>query len=111
MRIRTTPVVPRDVFARLDEDWHEYGVFSGIATRWHVLGPYDGSEYWVVPHYDGRGPSAPRVAHACFIVSVEPLTEKQGSRGIRLALSTAAQQAALGIANALALEQILPELL
>lgn len=109
MQIRTTPVVPRDLFERVDEDWHQYGMVSGVATQWFVLGPIDGSEFWVVPDFNGpRG--LQRVTYSCFVVRAEPCDPARTERrSIRLALSAAACEAALGIANALALEQVLPE--
>jgi hypothetical protein len=104
MRIRNLPVVPRDLFARLDEDWHQYGMFSGIATQWWVLGPNDGSAYYVVPDYNGPR-AGTRVTYHCPVIEAEP----HDKRAVRLALSFAAQQAALGIACALAAEQVLVE--
>jgi hypothetical protein len=104
MEIRFTPVVPRDLFERVDDDWHQYAMVSGVATQWYVLGPIDGSAYWVVP--DFNGPRAlTRTTYTCACVR-----PSLGShRAINVALSNAAFQAALGIANALASEQVLPE--
>lgn len=105
MRIRNLPVVPGDLFARLDEDWHQYGMFSGIATQWWVLGPNDGSVYWVVPDFNGPR-SSTRTTYHCPVIEAET----HEKRDVRLALSMAAQLAALGIASALAQEQVLPEI-
>jgi hypothetical protein len=108
MHIRTVPVVPRVLFERVDDDWHEYGRVSGVATQWHVLGPVDGSEYWVVPDFNGpRG--AQQSTWPCFVVRATTIgdrAQQSDRRAIRMAYSTAACEAALGIANALALEQV-----
>lgn len=105
MHIRTLPIVPRDLFEKVDEDWHQYGMFSGIATQWWVLGPIDGSAYYVVPDYNGPR-ARTRVTHP--VIVVEPDTHAQ--RNWRQAMSLAAQQAALGIAAACAAEQVIPEI-
>jgi hypothetical protein len=104
MEIRTTPVVPRDLFERVDDDWHQYAMVSGVATQWYVLGPIDGTAYWVVPDFNGPRANT-RVTYPC--INVRPLPGS--TRPVFVALSNAAFQAALGIANALASEQVLPE--
>lgn len=104
MKIRTLPLVPRDLFEKVDEDWHQYGMFSGIATQWWVLGPIDDSAYYVVPDYNGPR-ALTRVTYHIIVVEPEP----HANRSIRQAMSLAAQQAALGIAAACAQEQVIPE--
>lgn len=104
MQIRTLPLVPRDLFERVDEDWHQFGMFSGIATQWWVLGPMDGSTYYVVPDYNGPRASS-RITHSVIVVEAE----SNPKRPWRQAMSLAAQQAALGIAAACAAEQVIPE--
>jgi hypothetical protein len=104
MEIRFTPVVPRNLFERVDDDWHQYAMVSGVATQWYVLGPIDGSAYWVVPDFNGPRANS-RVTYTC--ACVRPALGSH--RAVNVALSNAAFQAALGIANALASEQVLPE--
>lgn len=108
MHICTIPVVPSDLFDRLDDDWHDYASFSGVATRYHVIGPIDGSAYYVVPDYMGpRG----RQSVTCHVYKVSADITGDGlTRRRREAQSYAAARAAEGIASALAMRQVLAEI-
>jgi hypothetical protein len=114
VHIHTVPLVPSDLFDRVDDDWCDYGGVQGVATRYCVLGPVDGSAYYVVPQYNGGFNNSRSVAHIYKVEAERFDGNALGRspaevRSFNGAYSNAAFQAALGIANALAAQQVLIE--
>lgn len=114
MELTTVPLSPRAMFERVDNtEWIDYASVQGVASRWHVLGPMDGSAYYLVPAFGGP---AGCQSTARPTIRVAPTTFPDGTGRdekevwrIRSAYANAAFQAALGIANALASESVLIE--
>lgn len=115
MEFATIPLVPHDMFNAVAEvEWVDYASVQAVACRWHVLGPLDGSAYYLVPSFDGPARAA-RTARPTIRVTPTKFEGDNRGRterevwGIRSAYANAAFQAALGIANALASESVLVE--
>ena len=106
MDISQHNLVPRDFYEHDGETVFEVGRVRGVACTYVVYGSLDGipSEYSIVCFPDGP-PVALTHATPGWVVHTTP----HGERPVHQALSNAAAMAALGLANALAMEDVLVE--
>lgn len=106
MEITHVKVRPRDFYDGDGEDWFLVATVQGVACKYAVYGSLDGvpSVYAVVPFPDGP-PAA--LDHPLPGLQVEATQDER--RPIALALSNAASIAAVHLAHALAMEDVLVE--